>query len=287
MAGHRPIITRKRHSDSLDTASDLLPVREFIMLAIMDRLADEPDAFQELRSKAAYLEQSGLIPTLGASATVVEPTVAIGQDLRDSLKMAIDRLQYDQSLDPDWHPDSGDMAQDLVHSSTYPLVCRQSRVLREKTSGGSDAIDKWPGKGEVNQAEQTTYQWLPSRVAFQDDGSVATTQGRLLASLNCLWLDSLFETSPDSQKLAIDKMPAELLQFLNEKGILLDEENQEKEFAPPFELLDYVCRSFHSGIDEPRRGKRALLDVDEEADGMPNGDEVSSAYTNGTWDVLG
>lgn len=93
------------------------------------------------------------------------------------------------------------MVQDLVHPSMHPLVYGETRVLEDELVGVTDAIEKWAGKGEIigppdvsNDFDQIparswardylfvppslwseTYQWLPSNVKFQDDGSVKFT----------------------------------------------------------------------------------------------------------------
>ncbi|KAJ4396953.1 hypothetical protein N0V93_001176 [Gnomoniopsis smithogilvyi] len=158
---------------------------------------------KELRSKASYYEKSGMVPTLDASATVVKSDILVKAELRDSLKKAFEKVQNDQKNEPDWHPNSGDMVQDLVHPSMFPLVYGRSNVLRDESVTVIDAIEKWAGKGEVipkveepsqrNNASRwqtmvslgnfnipaeywsTSYQWLPSNVSFLEDGGVKLT----------------------------------------------------------------------------------------------------------------
>ncbi|KUJ09394.1 uncharacterized protein LY89DRAFT_628514 [Mollisia scopiformis] len=154
---------------------------------------------QELRSKAQYYKESALIPTLDACATVVKSDTLISSDMQVELRNAFDKLKADQSASPDWHPNSSEMVQDLLHPSMYPLVYGRSRVLKEEVVGVNDAIEKWAGKGEVIDKDDSelgtndryssgiggsypprnfwsnTYQWLPSNVAFQKDGSVKFT----------------------------------------------------------------------------------------------------------------
>lgn len=91
------------------------------------------------------------------------------------------------------------MVQDLVHPSLYPLVYGRSHVLQDEVVGVADAVEKWTGKGAVVETEEvqqpnnrvqrvvlggydipsscwsTKFQWLPSNVSFQDDGSVKLT----------------------------------------------------------------------------------------------------------------
>jgi Protein of unknown function (DUF4246) len=152
---------------------------------------------EELRDKARYFEETGLIPTLDATATVVKSDVLVGDELRESLRKAFRRLHADQAVSPDWHPGSDNMVQDLVHPSMYPLVYGRTRVLEDEIVGVADAIEKWAGKGDIIKKEATepanrpadfanfsnvpptywssSYQWLPANVAFQEDRSVKLT----------------------------------------------------------------------------------------------------------------
>lgn len=154
---------------------------------------------QELRAKARYYEKSGLIPTLDACASVVKSDRLVSSELQAELLDAFDKLKADQEASPDWHPNSSDMVQDLLHPSMYPLVYGRSRVFKDEVVGVNDAIEKWAGKGEVIGKENSepdsndryrygvgggkvppnfwsdTYQWLPSNLIFQDDGSVRFT----------------------------------------------------------------------------------------------------------------
>ncbi|KAI4940146.1 uncharacterized protein J4E92_001434 [Alternaria infectoria] len=159
-----------------------------------------PQCVQELRSKAKYFEQSGIIPSLDACASVAKSDTLVTSELHTNLRKAFDKLQSDHATSPDWHPNSNDMVQDLVHPSMYPLVYGRSTGFREEQVGVADAVKRWSGKGEViaqQGPEETTaqnrpsygvggsnippeywsnqYQWLPANVAFQEDGSVKFT----------------------------------------------------------------------------------------------------------------
>lgn len=124
-----------------------------------------------------------------AKSDVLVPT-----NLQEALRKAFDKLKQDHASSPDWHPQTNGMVQDLVHPSMYPLVYGRSRALKDEVVGISDAIDKWAGKGDVipkpppekptrnnvggyipPQMWSEVYQWLPSNVAFQEDGSVRFT----------------------------------------------------------------------------------------------------------------
>jgi len=137
---------------------------------------------------------------MAKSDTLVSP------ELHEALREAFARLKADQASNPDWHPNTNETVQDLVHPSMYPLVYGRSRFLPDELVGVQDAVDKWAGKGEVipKRAEwdeppnqqgpgrlysnagiggsfidrsywSTTYQWLPANLEFNDDGTVEFT----------------------------------------------------------------------------------------------------------------
>ena len=116
------------------------------------------------------------------------------------MRLAFNSLKLDQGPSPDWHPNSNDIVQDLVHPSMYPLVYGRTRTFKEECIGVEDATDLWAGKGRVipremepvlsNQEQyldddednivpptfwSENYQWLPANVAFQEDGNVKFT----------------------------------------------------------------------------------------------------------------
>ncbi|KAF2867921.1 hypothetical protein BDV95DRAFT_610358 [Massariosphaeria phaeospora] len=153
---------------------------------------------EELRSKAKYYEKCSIVPTLEACASIAKSDRLVSSELHELLRNAFDKLKNDQSSSPDWHPNSNDMVQNLVHPSMYPLVYGRSRVLKEEEVGVSNAIEKWAGKGEIIPKDDThnssgrfeanvgggtvppqlwsnTYQWLPANVAFQGEDSVKFT----------------------------------------------------------------------------------------------------------------
>lgn len=119
--------------------------------------------------------------------------VLVGEELHTALQSAFDKLKTDQQTSPDWHPNSNDMVQDLVHPSMYPLVYGRTRAFEDECVGVEDAIKHWAGKGTVVPKEpkevkevlyswqrevdhySNDYQWLPANVAFQPDGSVKFT----------------------------------------------------------------------------------------------------------------
>ncbi|AEO69667.1 uncharacterized protein THITE_2091161 [Thermothielavioides terrestris NRRL 8126] len=208
----------------LGAESELLQVREVAMMILMDRLTDKPnwhvdvfddaivarwrdealsqderpmyreildgkelpmpkrtrlispEAFDyciaELRDKAAYFGETGMIFTLNCQQNTAIKADSLGTE-------------------PEWHPWTNFMVQDLVHPSMYPFVYGRTRFIEDEVVGVTDAIDRWPGKGEVvpkdngrpyddgRQVKPTywskTYQWLPANLAFQEDGTVRFT----------------------------------------------------------------------------------------------------------------
>lgn len=221
-----------------------------ILDLIPDSLADD-DAFQcvqELRSKARYYEKSSLIPVLDACASVVKSDKLVDSSLHDALEKAFKKLQDDQAGSPDWHPDSNDMVQDLVHPSLYPLVYGQSKVLREELVGVEDAIKSWSGKGSVipsNEATgdlswSATYQWLPSNVAFQEDGSVKFTS--YINNLHPTKYPNIYSTI---EKLIAAALPAWNQCLLEKRGSrVTGPGRKESRFAIPDEADDYDDRNW-------------------------------------------
>ncbi|KAB8294724.1 hypothetical protein EYC80_006686 [Monilinia laxa] len=138
---------------------------------------------KELRSKAKYYEETSIIPTLDACASIPKSDNLVSTDLHNSLRNAFDMLKADQSSKQDWDPNSNEMVQDLVNPSMFPLVYGTTRVLKDELVGVDDAIEKWAGKGNRRAVSENvakefwsdTYQWLPTNVAFQDDGRVKFT----------------------------------------------------------------------------------------------------------------
>ncbi|KAH6979175.1 hypothetical protein EDB82DRAFT_247320 [Fusarium venenatum] len=183
---------------------DIVPPKKYNytekLKTILDRKCLEY-CIKELRAKAKFFEKTGLIPTLDASASVVKADGYIDDSLHQNLQAAFAKLKLEQKDDPDWHPNTNEMVQNLVHPSLYPLVYGRSRVFRDEVVGVEDAIDRWSGKGDVipkkndwpvdmSRSRYSTgigggqihdsywsenYQWLPSNVNFQDDSSAKFT----------------------------------------------------------------------------------------------------------------
>ena len=137
-----------------------------------------------------------MVPTLDAHAAVVKSDSLVPDSLHRSLLTSFETLKADQADVPDWHPNSDDRVQNLVHPSLFPLVYNRTRAFQDEVVGVEDAIDEWSGKGEVVVGEKpwvpdrfrfgvggdvppdfwsVNFQWLPANVAFQDDGTVRFT----------------------------------------------------------------------------------------------------------------
>ncbi|KAI0467944.1 hypothetical protein F4859DRAFT_492174 [Xylaria cf. heliscus] len=145
---------------------------------------------QELQGKARYYADTGIIPTLDATATIAKSDSLIPPTLKNALRKAFERLKNDKQGSPDWHPGTDKKVLNLVHPSMYPLVFGSTRVFRDEVVGVADAVAKWAGKGTVIDDRDASkdyrivpplkfwsenYQWLPSNVALRDDGSVKFT----------------------------------------------------------------------------------------------------------------
>ncbi|KAK8034017.1 hypothetical protein PG993_009012 [Apiospora rasikravindrae] len=213
--------------------SEIFMLREVFMLAVMERLTDKPDwhrkvfddavvakwraealqqpeeplyrlatehCIKELRDKAEHFQKTGLVPTLDAvSSCVAKSDVLVGEDLKQELVAAFDKLRADQAAanEVDWHPRSNDMVQDIVHPSMYCLVWGKTPFVQDEVVGTTDAVTKWAGKGEptpdhgenpagpVPDSQNVAgvadhywsahYQWLPANLAFRDDGTLKFT----------------------------------------------------------------------------------------------------------------
>ena len=100
----------------------------YVTIRAFGHAADSTQCIQELRSKAKYFEKSGIVPTLDATATVAKSDKLVSDDLHKALLKAFQILKTDQADSPDWHPNSNDRVQDLVHPSMYPLVYQETPI---------------------------------------------------------------------------------------------------------------------------------------------------------------
>ena len=94
----------------------------------------------ELRCKAAYFKETGLIYTLNAEGNnIVKSDSVVPADLQDGLQAALAKLRAEQADEPDWHPWTDDKVQDLVHPSLYPFVYGKHH-LRSITLKGTSSL---------------------------------------------------------------------------------------------------------------------------------------------------
>ncbi|KAM7217952.1 Protein of unknown function (DUF4246) domain containing protein [Rhypophila decipiens] len=152
------------------------------------------NSIAELRNKAAFFEETGLIPTLDAHHfTIIKSDTLTTPGLHYVLENSFAKLMADQASNPDWHPWTQDLVRDVVHPSSYPFVYNRSRFIHEEVVGVTDAIYTWSGKGQIPVQKLKKpkrdrkdmfipedfwcekYQWLPANLAFREDGSVRFT----------------------------------------------------------------------------------------------------------------
>lgn len=118
----------------------------------------------------------------------------VSPELQQTLLHSFTRLLKDKEASPDWRPNTDGVVNDLVHPSIYPLVYGRSKGFEKEIVGVRDSITRWAGKGDLITQEiepkpeesfngmdippefwSGTYQWLPSNVSFEKDGSVRFT----------------------------------------------------------------------------------------------------------------
>ncbi|KAM0544342.1 hypothetical protein ACHAPJ_011878 [Fusarium lateritium] len=254
---------------------------------------------KELRAKAKFFEKTGLIPTIDAWATAVKSDTSIDEPLHHHLQAAFAKLKEDQKDNPDWHPRTSEMVQDLVHPSLYPLVYGRSRVLQDEVVGVEDAIDRWSGKGEIIPQESTiipannarrrfypdenkanesfwsdTYQWLPSNFKFQDDGSVKFT-----SYINGLHPNKHPEIYETIERLVGKALPAwdSCLRAFNDHNWRGEGAGRtEARFRPPISPDDENEENWTPRIDEvelPPRSEPEEAEVEESGSNPASSDE--------------
>ncbi|EHK50299.1 conserved hypothetical protein [Trichoderma atroviride IMI 206040] len=238
---------------------------------------------KELRNKAKYYVETGIIPTLEASAAVAKSDVLVSVSLQAELQKAFNKLKLDQSSRPNWHPKPNDQLLDLVHPSMYPLVYGRTRVLQDEVVGTTDAINKWAGKGEAIAKDtrnpsleehrylppvpywSNTYQWLPANVKFMEDGTVKFTS--YINNLHPQKYPQIYRTI---EKLVEAALPAwDQCLLLPLKGGTKSGAGRTEPRFPKQDLCDEV-----SGIWDPS-SPPPLDDVDEDdgEDGNEDDDE--------------
>ena len=149
----------------------------------------QPKCVQEIRSKARYFVNFGIVPTLDSWLSVAKSDTLISQQLHDALYSLIHELETEQKTSKQ-HSNSKSPVKDLIDPSMYPLVYGRTRGFRRERAGCTTAVDRWSGKGKVVPKIPSTsgggsygkdrywsenYQWLPANLEFEEDGSVCFT----------------------------------------------------------------------------------------------------------------
>jgi hypothetical protein len=101
---------------------------------------------EELRFKAKVFKQTAAVSVFNGD--VVKSDTAISQEIRESLKAAVQSLEDIPTTYKDYHPGSDGKVLDLVHPSLFPLVYGKSRVLVDSILGINDCIQSC-GNGTV------------------------------------------------------------------------------------------------------------------------------------------
>lgn len=83
--------------------------------------------------------------------------VAISQDLKQSLRSAIKKLEDIPARHKDYHPGSDGKVLDLVHPSLFPLIYGRSRILEDRAVTIDDCIQS-SGNGKVIAVRPVTEQ---------------------------------------------------------------------------------------------------------------------------------
>ncbi|VUC31494.1 unnamed protein product [Clonostachys rosea] len=144
----------------------------------------------ELRNKAKYYAQSKLIPTLDSGFnTVVKSDELVSKTLHQDIHASFQQLLEDQAACPDWHPNSNDKVQDLVHPSMYPFVYGQplfpivpisaqlltylsgrSRFIHDEVVGIHNAVD-FVGQGHIvpKNTDGATLEDIPDGEQYEYD----------------------------------------------------------------------------------------------------------------------
>ncbi|KAF4630381.1 hypothetical protein G7Y89_g7765 [Cudoniella acicularis] len=227
--GRDLIKTALNETDMQDgwTRLPLTTLREITMMQIMNALTDKPgweekvfdnaiaekwkaeamatedrDVTQkmmdwviaELRWKADNFKKTGIVNVYNGD--VVKSDVAISQDLKLSLRSAVEKLENIPVNRKDYHPGSDGKVLDLVHPSLFPLIYGRSRILHDRLLGLDDCIQNSgrgeviaiPPKGEDNNTSvrrrgypapadpySRKFQWLPCDVDISEPTRVTIT----------------------------------------------------------------------------------------------------------------
>ncbi|KAK3311855.1 hypothetical protein B0H66DRAFT_584262 [Apodospora peruviana] len=191
-------IVAKWRNEALNLPEDavysiIVQDKQNLMIPQRTRLITEKafdNCVAELKAKAEFFKNTGLIYTLNGNRVNEYPepkTFTVGKTLTviKSDTVVSSDLHHDQASEPDWHPWTNEMVQDLIHPSMYPFVYDRSKFIHREVVRVSNAIEKWSGKGDVpsRDSEESAdgapdvywsekYQWLPANLSFQVDSTV-------------------------------------------------------------------------------------------------------------------
>ncbi|KAI8667366.1 hypothetical protein LRP88_00882 [Fusarium phalaenopsidis] len=136
----------------------------------------------ELREKAKFYQETGLIPVMDYSSAAIKSDKLIPEELREALKAAVAPLENVPDKHKDWHPGSDEKVLDLVHPSLWPFIYGRSHILSDKRINVENCLE-YCGMGDVLPApperpmsesrtsyryynhptavSSTRFQWLP------------------------------------------------------------------------------------------------------------------------------
>ncbi|KAK2809590.1 hypothetical protein FQN50_003644 [Emmonsiellopsis sp. PD_5] len=157
----------------------LTPVREFVMLRVMNSITDKPGwenkvfdtnitakwkeeimgnedidftvemwdwVVAELQLKTEGFQKTGMLKAYDAG--VVKSDTAIPESLKNELKAAIASLENVPEEQKDYHPHSNDQVLNLVHPSLFPVVYGRTHIVTDGILGIQDGLAK-AGTGEL------------------------------------------------------------------------------------------------------------------------------------------
>ncbi|KAJ3492066.1 hypothetical protein NLG97_g5475 [Lecanicillium saksenae] len=194
---------------------------------------------QELRNKAKYFRETGIVQTLDSTSyCVVKSDTLFDGELRSQLGKAFDILRADQAASVDWHPNSNDMVQDLVHPSMYPFIYGKTPFMNQELVGLQNATGMigrgTPVAGPVDEEGNKRgygvgssaispglwsekFQWLPSNVSFQDDKMVKISS--YVNNLHPVKYQGIYQTIEKAIQTAIPLWDQCLLECDNGGGL--------------------------------------------------------------------
>jgi hypothetical protein len=133
-------------------ASEGGDVSEKMMDWVIDELRWKAENFKVwnpanvLSLQANIYQETGMVNVYNGD--VVKSDTAIPQSIKDSLRIAVQKLENIPENRKDYHPGSDGKVLDLVHPSLFPLVYGRSRILEDRIIGLTECI-RSSGSGKV------------------------------------------------------------------------------------------------------------------------------------------